>query len=215
MKTSEQLQEQIISLLHRVDARLRFEIQERIIPLLHRVGARLRIEMPLKSLQRKVLEQTIIPFYANRHDIKKVLFVGCDYYTSHYWKFFRSKEFWTIEPDRGKKVFGSKYHIVDKLENLHRHFEPDYFDLIICNGVYGWGLNSKEQCEIGFQNCYNYLRGGGELMLGWNDLPERGFVPLENIKSIAKFRHQPHSPFSSWRYHTGSPNRHVFDFYVK
>jgi hypothetical protein len=214
MDTSGQLQGRIRPLLHRVGARLRTEWRQ-ITPMLRRVGARLGVEMHLKSLQRTILEQTIFPFYANRHDIKKVLFVGCDYYTSHYWKFFRNKEFWTIEPNREKKVFGSKHHIIDTLENLHHYVQPNYCDLIICNGVFGWGINSKEQCEISFQNCYNCLREDGEFMLGWNDLPEFSFVHLENIERIAKFRRQPHSPFSSWRYHVDSPDRHIFDFYVK
>ncbi len=214
MDTSDQLQRRITPLLYRIETRLKTG-RRKITPLLHRVGARLGIEMRLKSLQRMLLERTIIPFYVNRPDIKKILFVGCDYYTSHYWKFFRDKEFWTIEPSREKKIFGAKRHIVDKLENLHHYFQPGYFDLIICNGVYGWGINSKEQCEISFQNCYDCLREGGEFMLGWNDLPELSLVPLKNIESIAKFRRQAPSPFSSWRYLVESPDRHIFDFYVK
>jgi hypothetical protein len=190
-------------------------VQERVMSVVRRVGARLGVEMPLSSYPRAVLEQMIIPSYANRHDIRRVLFVGCDYYTSHYWKFFRHKEFWTIDRDPRKKAFGSSHHIGDALENLHHHSHEEYFDVIICNGVYGWGMNSKEQCELGLRNCYSHLRQGGELMLGWDDVPEHVFVPLESINSLARFHHQRNSPFSAWRYETGSHTRHVFDFYVK
>jgi SAM-dependent methyltransferase len=183
---------------------------------LYRLGARLGIEVSHKTETRRILEKIIIPYYTVSDDIKKILFVGCDYYTNHYWKYFRGQEYWTIDADPNKKVFGSKNHIVSSLENLHRYFRPGYFDLIICNGVFGWGMNSKEQCEIGFQNCYDCLRAGGELVLGWNDVPEHAPMPLKEIWSLSKFRPQLASPLATCRYLVElSPNRHFYDFYVK
>ena len=175
----------------------------------------LGVDMPLKSPVRAVLEQTILPYYAGREDIEKILFIGCDSYTKHYWKLFRGKEYWTIEPDPERKVFGAKKHVIDKLENLHLHFSPGYFDLIISNGVYGWGLNSKAQCEVGFQNCYDCLRERGEFILGWNDVPKYRPLPLEKIESLAQFRPQPFPPLSTWRYRMDTGHRHTFDFYIK
>jgi hypothetical protein len=40
------------------------------------------------------------------------------------------------------------------VEHLDRHFPKAHFDLILCNGVYGWGLDDRASCERAFQRCY-------------------------------------------------------------
>jgi len=190
--------------------------RDRMAQRLRRFAARAGIAMPRRSLARITLEEKILPFYAKRDDLGRVLFVGCEYFTHHYWKLFRGKEYWTIDVDPAMRAFGArKRHICDSLENLDRHFPAGYFDLVLCNGVYGWGLNTKEQCEVGFQRCFDHLRKGGELMVGWNDVARHVFVPLEEISSLGGFRQQSNNPFSTWRYRTEAANHHVFDFYIK
>jgi hypothetical protein len=204
----------------------------------------LGLKTPLRTHDRYVLEQIIIPYFVSRRDIKSVLFVGCDWYTKHYRKFFRGMEYWTIEPDMKKQRYGSQNHVVDFLEHLHYYFPSGYFDLIICNGVYGWGLNRKEQCEMAFGNCFDGLRYGGEFILSWDALPEDnpssliglhqpvslmdleslGWhqpVPLEEIENLKAFQHQQFVPLSTWRYPTTwqylgkGPFCHIYDFYLK
>lgn len=198
------------------------------------------MKTPLRTDDRYVLEQIIIPYFVSRRDIKSVLFVGCDWYTKHYRKFFRGMEYWTIESDPKKKKYGSRNHVTDLLENLHYYFPSGYFDLIICNGVYGWGLNQKEQCEIAFRNCFACLREGGEFVLGWDSLSEDspsspapvllkeleslGWhqpVPLEKLEALKAFQHKRLPPLSTWRYpitwqYLGrGPFCHIYDFYLK
>ena len=185
----------------------------------------LGLKTPLHTPPRYILEQIIIPYFVYQKDIKTVLFVGCDWYTKHYHReFFRGMEYWTIDPDSKKQRYGSPNHVVDSLEKLHYYFPSGYFDLIICNGVYGWGLDHKEQCEIAFRNCFDCLRYGGEFILGWDDLPEDSpFFPvgwhrpvsIEELESLKAFRHQRFAPLSTWRYLVKSPIYHTYDFYVK
>jgi SAM-dependent methyltransferase len=209
-----------------------------------RVKDFLGLKTPLRTPPRYVLEQIIIPYFVSRKDIKHVLFAGCDWYTKHYWKFFRGIEYWTIDSDPKKQRYGCRNHVVDFLEHLHYYFPSGYFDLIICNGVYGWGLNQKEQCETAFRNCFDCLRDGGEFVLGYDEVPEDSFsspigrhqslllkeleslgwhqpVSLEELESLKAFRRKRLAPLSTWRYpitwqYLGrGPFCHIYDFYLK
>ena len=82
---------------------------------------------------------------------------------------------------------GGQHHIVDQLQNLGRHARPEYFDLIVCNGVLGWGLNDPEDVDAAFAVCLTHLRAGGELMLGWNNIAPRNRVLPEDIPALRQF----------------------------
>jgi SAM-dependent methyltransferase len=177
---------------------------------------RLGLATPLNTEDRKILEQTIFGHFRLNPLIRTVLFVGCDTYTMHYQsRYFATRNYWTIEPDAARRKFGAKQHVVTTLEELAGHFPADFFDLIICNGVFGWGLNSLDQCERAFAQCYLCLAPNGYLLFGWDDIPQRTPVPLAKITSLARFRKFPFPAFDSWRYLTDTPYRHTFDFYQK
>jgi SAM-dependent methyltransferase len=180
------------------------------------VRKRLGLPVAMETEDRRVLENIIFPYYLSDPNVKSVLFVGCDWYTRHYQRFYFSNvDYWTIEPAAERRKFGAKRHVVAPLENLDAHFSPQTFDLIVCNGVYGWGLNSREQCESAFAQCYSRLRDGGHLMLGWDDIPERTPVPLAEIASLNRFRRHDFPSLGSWRYLTDTPYRHTYNFYRK
>lgn len=169
---------------------------------------------PMRTPDREILENTIIPFFVAR-GIHRVLFVGTDWFTKHYDRFFPGSDYWTIEIEPRRRRFGAAQHIVDSLEHLDRHFPKAHFDLILCNGVYGWGLDDPASCERAFQQCYDCLSDQGILMLGWNDVPEHRPFPLESIQSLARFARFEGSPFGTWRYATPTLSRHTYDFYTK
>ena len=114
----------------------------------------LGIPVRYSSPARTVLENIIIPYYASHANTSRLLFVGCDWYTKHYRKYFKKCEYWTIDSDPQKKRYGAKNHIVDLLENLDQHFDEEYFDVIICNGVLGFGLNQLKPAEKAFQKWF-------------------------------------------------------------
>jgi SAM-dependent methyltransferase len=169
---------------------------------------------PMRTLDREILENTIIPFFVAR-GVRRVLFVGTDWFTKHYDRFFAGSDYWTIEIEPGRRRFGAAQHVVDSLEHLDRHFPKAHFDLILCNGVYGWGLNDPASCEEAFQQCYDCLRNQGVLMLGWNDVPEHRPFPLESVRSLSQFARLEDSPFGTWRYAAPTLTRHTYDFYTK
>jgi len=172
--------------------------------------------VPLETEDRRVLEQVIFPYYSSLPGIRRVLFVGCRWYTKHYEKsYFSDKDFWTIDPDAGSGKSAGRQHVIAGLERLDEFFPEERFDLIICNGVYGFGLDGREQCERAFDLCYSRLVRGGHFVFGWTDVPARTPVPLDEIESLKRFQKYTFPQFGSWRYVTDTPYRHTYDFYCK
>lgn len=180
------------------------------------IRKRLRLPTPLDTEDRRVLEQIIIPRYCADPAIKTVLFVGCGIYTAHYRRvYFPEVDYWTLDPDPACACYGAEQHVIAPLETLSRNFPAHFFDLIICNGVVGWGLNAFAQCEAAFSQCYSCLADGGHLLIGWNDIPQRTPVSLAQIPALTRFRKHAFPPFRTWRYLTDTPYRHTYDFYRK
>ncbi len=169
----------------------------------------------LLSEDRRVLEQTILPAYARRPDIQSVLFVGCAPYTRCYGEYFAGRAYWTIDPVARRRRYGSANHIVDQLQYLGRHVKPAYFDLVICNGVLGWGLNALADADAAFAACHAHLRAGGDLLLGWNDVPPRNSVSPDDIPSLRGFERARLEEVRQGRWVVDAPHRHVFEFFRK
>ncbi|MEO8188380.1 MAG: methyltransferase domain-containing protein [Burkholderiaceae bacterium] len=169
----------------------------------------------LNTEDRRVLEQVILPEYASRPDISRILFVGCAVYTQQYDELFGDGEYWTIDPVARRRRYGSTRHIVDTLQNLGSHVAPEYFDLIVCNGVLGWGLNTPADAEAALAACFKHLRAGGHLLLGWNNIAPRNRVVPEDIPALRSFDRGDFGAGRRDRVEIKASNRHVFDFYRK
>ena len=180
------------------------------------IRRRLRLTDSLATEDRRVLEQIIFPGLLADSSIRTVLFVGCDWYTKQYERVFSPKvDYWTIDPDPARRRHGGKQHIPAPLEELESHFPRDKFDLIVCNGVYGWGLDEPATCESAFAQCHACLRDGGLFLLGWDDLPARTPVPVAELASLNLFAPWRFPGLDSSRYLTDTPYRHSYAFYRK
>lgn len=176
----------------------------------------LGLPTPLDTEDRRVLEQVIFKHYCAQPDIRTVLFVGVDWYTKHYEKqYFSDKTFWTIDVLPSARRFGAKRHLICALEDLEPHFAAEYFDLIVCSGVYGFGLNTRSACERAFDTCYTLLRTGGHFVLGWNDVRTDAQCSLAEIDSLRRFRPRELPALGAHRYLTHTPLRHIYQFFDK
>jgi SAM-dependent methyltransferase len=173
------------------------------------------IPMPIHSEDRKILEQVILPYFAGDDKFFRILFVGTEKYTWQYKKIFAKKEYWTIEPRLWSAIYGARRHIVGYLDDIDRYFEKNSLDLIICNGVLGYGLDDPREIESSFKKCYLCLRNGGILVLGWNNRKEWLFLPLEKYESLRRFQPLIFPPLGTCKYQTGTENNHTFSFYYK
>jgi SAM-dependent methyltransferase len=184
-------------------------------PAMRRALLAVGVDSYLKSDERRELETVILPWFSEREEFGRVLFVGCKWYTRGYRRFFEGKDYWTLELDPAGRRFGARLHITDSIENLRAHFREGSLDLIVVNGVFGWGLNAKDAVENAFAACFDCLRDGGVLVLGWNDVPRRRPCRPEEIESLARFEPFAFPPLAASRHLTTTRNRHVFDFHRK
>ncbi len=167
-----------------------------------------------KYADRRVLEQIIIPFVLSRFEPRRVLEVGREPYEVFYNEFFVGRELWTIDWDTGKAPFGARHHIVDDAANLRRHFPEQYFDFVLMNGVFGWGLNKRESIERTFDAVDKVLAPGGLFVLGWNDTPDLVPVPLDQVQALKQFTPYFFPPLKGTRFKC-STCAHTYDFYVR
>lgn len=167
----------------------------------------------LPTEDRRLLGRVILPYFSGRPEFHRVLFVGCAWYTRGYESLFRGRDYWTLDADPAKSRWGARSHIVDSLAAIRGHFAPGSLDLVICNGVFGWGLDRKEEVEAAFSGCHACLRNGGVLVLGWNDVPAHRPFPLEQCESLRLFDPHRFTPLDSCCHRTGTRNRHTYSFY--
>lgn len=176
----------------------------------------LHLPVRMETEDRRVLEDLIFPYYGALPDLRSVLFVGCDWYTRHYERaFFRGTDYWTIDLSPRARRFAGRRHVVGPLERLDEFFPERRFDVIVCNGVFGFGLDERQQCERAFELCHSRLKDGGHFLLGWDDIPARTPVRLSEIASLELFQTFSFPPLRVRRYVTDTPYRHTYDFYRK
>jgi hypothetical protein len=167
------------------------------------------------SHDRSILEEIILPDLAKTTSYRRILFVGCSAYTQWYEGLFKAKEYWTIDPKKAKRKYGSERHIVDSITNVGKYVAEEYFDVIIMNGVIGFGLNRVSAIEQAVDASYDVLAGQGILLVGWNDMRRRTPMDLRVIRSLSKFREYYFEPLQTCHFRAEGTHRHTFSFYRK
>ncbi len=172
-------------------------------------GLDFRLEVP----NRRVLEDIILPALARDQNVRRVLFVGCRWYTKIYAAMFRNAEYWTIEIDPEQAKYGSQdRHIIDSYLNLSRHVEPGSFDAIVLNGVFGWGIDTAAETEVALYETLRALNPGGIVVIGYNDTTDNHPSFLDTpSEAIALFEpYELEALGGSEHVTAGDPGRHTF-----
>jgi SAM-dependent methyltransferase len=131
---------------------------------------------------RRLLEGVILPGLAAEAGCARVLSVGVSWYTRRYAEIFGKSAFVTIDLDGTHEP-----DVVGDLRDLETLFaEADAFDLILMNGVIGFGLNAKDPVDHALRACAARLRPGGTLLLGINEEKPTHVDPL-SVPSHALF----------------------------
>ena len=187
----------------------------------HKLGQRLRLLAWWTGLylpsDRVILERTILPEYGRRESCRRVLFGGVRPYVRSYGRHFPNREYVTIDRNPQMRFFGARRHVVDSIENLSANFSPEYFDLIVLNGVIGWGVDSPPVVEHTIDECFNALVAGGEFVIGLNE--EHAETPdLSRSVSLTRFEPIIFGPLGVSRFVTPTPfaeKSHTFLFFRK
>jgi len=170
----------------------------------------------LPTEDRRILERIILPYFAARPEYGRVLFVGCSWYTRAYASMFRERQYSTMDIDPAKARWGAPHrHYCESLTRVDGLFGEASLDLIVCNGVFGWGLDEEAEVEAAFRGCHACLRPDGILILGWNDVPAHRPFPPEQSRALQMFSPFRFPPLDSSRHQTATRNRHTYGFYVR
>jgi SAM-dependent methyltransferase len=179
---------------------------------------RLGLKTPIYTEDRIIFEDEIQPYFIKEDQYQNILFVGCEYYTKHYNRWYKGKNYYTYDYNPRKRRFGCRKHIIDCIENVETHFEKESLDLILCNGVYGWGLNERDHANQAFNGCYQSLRPGGVLMVGWNGIDDERYVipcPPNELESLQLFDPFQFPTRKQSRIASEGSFHHVFEFYQR
>ncbi len=184
----------------------------------------------MKPPDRLLLEKTILPGLAADSGIRRILLAGCDRRSAGYPRFFSRKACWTLDRIKTRAAFGGRRHVVGELRDLGNKFSPGGLDLIVLNGLLGFGLDDPGEAEAAYAACWAALRRGGILLLGWNRVPEfRKIFPARRgiLGRLRKFTFAPVGAsrvslnYLFWRKNSSGPAlrarrwNHTFDFYRK
>ncbi len=169
----------------------------------------------LRTPDRIFLEETVFPWFRDEAGARDVLDIGCDWYTRAYPSLLRADRYHTIDldPDKARYARGRDGdHRVGSLLELDQHYDAEAYDLVICNGVLGWGVNDDDAIATAARQLARVLRPGGWLVLGWNDMD--GYRPA----TLAPFDAPPLArfalpPIDADTHLTPTGSRHTFRFF--
>lgn len=168
---------------------------------------------------RLVLERIIFREIYTSGNYSNILFVGCSPFTRWYPTIFDTCPkitFSTVDPDLQKLPDGSKtHHRVARFESLITLPEThEFYDLVILNGVFGYGIDSLEDKLAALKTTHAILKPRGRVLIGYRDLENEPDLDLTLIDPD-QFDRAAIPAFTCSRYLTKSENRHTFACFVK
>ena len=167
-----------------------------------------------RSPDRRLLEEVILAHYAARPAPLALLFVGTRPYTRGYERLLAGHRLLTIDVDPGAARYGSPHgHVVACASRAVEHYAVGSFDVVLCNGVFGWGLDRRADVEGALDGFAALLRPGGELVMGWNEVFARRPFPLEEARALARFEPLVFGPLGAAVLQLDGASRHRFAFF--
>jgi hypothetical protein len=151
----------------------------------------LGLEFPLKSANRLFLENQIFDllnvYFRQRSERARCLFLGTDKRSWHYPRRLEA-ELFTLDIDPKKAIWGNRdRHTIGSASTLLQYYAPHSFDVVIANGLIGFGMNQPEDCEALLASAHAVLKKDGLLVLGYNDGVEFVNFKVREAKNYSKF----------------------------
>lgn len=183
--------------------------------LRHALGNLRRARKP----DRLVLVKTLFKTLAHQTDAlsagKQVLWVGVCHTTAPYYKRLERDGalVHTIDINPASGRYGHRVrHSVASVIAMQRVYQPHFFDLVFCNGVLGWGINSVEDQRTCFREMAAVMKPGALLVLGWNTHKMRD--PLSD-SSLFDTDFAPYDLPGFGRRMVVQGTTHVYDIFIR
>ena len=190
---------------------------KRLVPRSLRLRSKMRWKngrWRLATPDRVFLEDVIVPGFLAGDEIRHVLDIGVAWYTRSYPRLFAGVDYWTIDVDPEKQRIAGPNHHTLSATHLTDKFEPGTFDLILCNGVIGWGLNDPKDVGKALDEIADVMRPGGWLVVGWNDMEGRRVPGLDDLLD-KRFSREVFPPVGADHFIPDTPYAHRFDFHMR
>ena len=169
--------------------KLKNKLKTLLFELSPRLAVTLGVEFPRKSANRLFLEQDIFKYLDTvlNDESAHCLFIGTDKRSWHYRLRFSAK-FFTIDKDPSKAIYGDAHnHRIDSATELTRQYMRDQFDVIVANGVSGFGVDRIDQCEDLFAGLETIMKSSGVLVLSYSNNPSHIDFKMEDVKNYHLF----------------------------
>ncbi|MFG0233424.1 class I SAM-dependent methyltransferase [Achromobacter sp. 413638] len=144
-----------------------------------RCGITFKLEAPNRSFLEREIFDHLNQLATASPGRKACLFIGMHYYTWHYPRMLKM-DFHSLDLDPAQAIYGPPgRHTIGSATDMSGFYGDESFDVVVANGVIGWGLNEQAGFEQMMAQCHRVLKPGGLLILGYNDTPERAPYPVD------------------------------------
>jgi SAM-dependent methyltransferase len=163
-----------------------FPIAKRFVPGSVRLWVKdvLNARRVERNAGRVVLVNELLPAYSRFGG--RILWIGCRRYTKGYGALLERHggECWTtdIEITHAKWGEAGRHFTWDVLLIDHL-IAGEAFDTVLCNGVFGFGVDTRPMQLAALQAMGRILKPGGRLLLGWNTDRVEDPTTLEFVQS--------------------------------
>lgn len=146
-------------------------IAKRVVPRPLRLWAKdiLNARQVRRNPGRIALVNDILPAYAKLAG--RILWIGCRRYTKEYGALLsrHGGECWTTDIEPAHVKWGQAgRHVTSDLLRIDTTIPTQSFDSVLCNGVFGFGVDSRHAQLTALKAMNAILKPGGRLLLGWN-----------------------------------------------
>lgn len=118
---------------------------------------------------RIALVNEILPMYARLGG--RILWIGCRRYTKSYGALLGryGGECWTTDIEASHARWGEAgRHFTCDVVEIDKLIPSEAFDSVLCNGVFGFGVDARASQLAALEAMCTVLKPGGRLLLGWN-----------------------------------------------
>ena len=161
-------------------------VAKRVLPAPFRlwVNDMLSARRTRRNPGRLLLVNEILPAFAGFAG--RILWIGCRRYTREYGSILsrHGGECWTIDIEITHARWGEPgRHLTWDLTSIDELIAAETFDSVLCNGVFGFGVDTRGSQLAAMRAMGRILKPGGRLLLGWNTERVEDPLRLDYVQS--------------------------------